>query len=85
MDALQMYHNLMKENPGFYMPHQSGPHQIPPQQTPATYIPSGHPPVSSFFLGGGGKFFLFSYNLYLKKINRKISDLFGTELYISIR
>lgn len=44
MDALQMYHNLMKENPGFYMPHQSGPHQIPPQQTPATYIPSGHPP-----------------------------------------
>lgn len=54
MDALQMYHNLMKENPGFYMPpHQSGPHQMPPpppqqqqqqQQTPPTYIPSGHPP-----------------------------------------
>ncbi|CAI9728822.1 signal transducing adapter molecule 1-like [Octopus vulgaris] len=38
MDALQMYHNLMKENPVFYMSHQPA-----PQQAPSTYIPSGIP------------------------------------------
>ncbi|GAB1603030.1 signal transducing adapter molecule 1-like [Argonauta hians] len=37
MDALQMYHNLMKDNPVFYtLSHQAA---APPPHTPNTYIP----------------------------------------------